>query len=248
MRRLQIVIFLIVISIANIIPPNAHIRGEYSNIYTTTTGTEIRVNITFPDTAKTGIVFPINFTIELISLGEEIYDIHDIEVGISIEAPGRLFSPYFYQLSKMDIALDNETKSTYIMFYWMPDSFWMQLGPGQSIEVTIKFYIGFRENKPHAIDPHSEIGWQSCGTIKVEFYKDTTNYPLLIILCAMPIIIIGIIIWLIHRRRKKTMRVAVKKQEKETVIIREKVMIRCPYCGGLVEQGATSCPHCGAKL
>ena len=35
-------------------------------------------------------------------------------------------------------------------------------------------------------------------------------------------------------------------KEKE-VIVKEVVMIPCEYCGGLMPQTATFCPHCGAK-
>jgi len=35
-------------------------------------------------------------------------------------------------------------------------------------------------------------------------------------------------------------------KEKE-VIVREVVMVPCSYCGGLMPQTATYCPHCGAR-
>lgn len=35
-------------------------------------------------------------------------------------------------------------------------------------------------------------------------------------------------------------------KEKET-IVKEVVMIPCPYCGGLMPQTSTFCPHCSAK-
>lgn len=34
---------------------------------------------------------------------------------------------------------------------------------------------------------------------------------------------------------------------KEKVIVREVVMLPCPYCGGFMPQTAIFCPHCGAR-
>jgi hypothetical protein len=34
---------------------------------------------------------------------------------------------------------------------------------------------------------------------------------------------------------------------KEKVIVKETVLIPCPYCGGLMPQTATFCPECGAR-
>jgi len=43
-----------------------------------------------------------------------------------------------------------------------------------------------------------------------------------------------------------------KKSAVETIrereVIRERVLILCPFCSAKVEQGASFCPHCGGKL
>jgi hypothetical protein len=35
---------------------------------------------------------------------------------------------------------------------------------------------------------------------------------------------------------------------RERELIRERVLIMCPFCSAKVEQGISSCPHCGGRL
>jgi len=87
--------------------------------------------------------------------------------------------------------------------------------------------------------------------------------PSQMMLIGIVLMILGVFLIVFAELRKAGVRVQVYRQgsssppppvelpqvitkEKET-IVKEVVMIPCPYCGGLMPQTALFCPHCGAK-
>jgi len=92
-------------------------------------------------------------------------------------------------------------------------------------------------------------------------FGQTANSPLVglgIFLCliGVPMVIIGFAMgggksgYSLGEEKKTEQSVypspSIVTKEKE-IIVKEVVMIPCSYCGGLMPQTATFCPHCGAR-
>lgn len=54
--------------------------------------------------------------------------------------------------------------------------------------------------------------------------------------------------WSKHKETSRPQQEVIRESVSTEHIIRDRVLVVCPYCGAKVEQGTTFCPSCGGKL
>lgn len=73
---------------------------------------------------------------------------------------------------------------------------------------------------------------------------------ILLVTVGLPLIACYIVykFWSKHRETSRPVQEIVRESVSREQVIRERVLVVCPYCGAKTEQGTTFCPSCGGKI
>jgi len=73
---------------------------------------------------------------------------------------------------------------------------------------------------------------------------------ILLVTIGLPLIACYIVyrFWSKHRETSRPPQEVIRESISTEHVIRERVLVVCPYCGAKAEQGTTFCPGCGGKL
>jgi hypothetical protein len=154
---------------------------------------------------------------------DEEFDAKEIRCEIQCVEEARRVRPVYDAVAKREVLREGwESATLYSARPTMAGPLHITQGFSQTYQCSINIPAG---TKPTFQSIDSKTTWTTKAVIAIEGRPDVTSSIIELQVTApsaAPII-------------------------KEKEIIREVVMIPCKYCGALMQQTDTTCPHCGAK-